>query len=411
MLRNYNRRKRRGDALREEESQRLATMDEQQQAEYQVQQLAEREAAKAAAAEQRARVARAMEQGMRVVIDCSFTATPSPDGPQNARNDNSTSASREVRSLCKQLELCAAANKRAACPVSLHLAGFVGPVQQFAVESMGADRWPAARVHEGTLQQLYAREELVVLSPDAQEPLLELDPAKVSWPWGMRSLLLALGLGQTNCTGILLLLLVWSPHRIELYQLQACLQVYVIGGLVDRTVQKGASLKLAQRCGAAAARLPIPEFLGSMPPGKGVLNVNDVFSALLAVAAGEGWQTALERAIPQRWKRQQQQQQQTGQEDKVLCDTAAGGIAVDAAVDVGAAQKPAAATPEQSQSQQHVGACLHGHAEAHQAAAATSGHSKAQHGTVGGDAGKQECSTVTPDGSHGVPDDVPGATV
>lgn len=79
-------------------------------------------------------------------------------------------------------------------------------------------------------------------------------------------------------------------------------QVYVIGGLVDRTVQKGASLRLAQRHRARAVRLPIAEHLGSLAKGKGVLNVNDVFAALLAVHAGHGWRAALEAAIPQRFR-------------------------------------------------------------------------------------------------------------
>ena len=81
------------------------------------------------------------------------------------------------------------------------------------------------------------------------------------------------------------------------------LQVYVIGGLVDRTVQKGATLALAQRCGARAVRLPIVETLGGLPTGRGVLNINDVFEALLAVHAGQCWAAALEAAVPQRLRR------------------------------------------------------------------------------------------------------------
>lgn len=96
-------------------------------------------------------------------------------------------------------------------------------------------------------------------------------------------------------------------------------QVYVIGGLVDRTVRKGASLGLAQRCGARAVRLPIAEHLGSAALGnsKGVLNVNDVFNALLAVHAGDSWLEALDAAIPQRFRIQQpgsKQQVQQGQQ-------------------------------------------------------------------------------------------------
>lgn len=165
LQRNYSRRKRRGEALRQEESERRAAMDEQQQAEHQAQKDAERAAAKAAAAAQRERVAEAMGHGLRVVVDCSLSGTASD---------------REVRSLAKQLELCAAANKRACRPVSLQFASFTGAVKRFALEGMHADRWPAARSHEAPLQQLFAAQELVVLSPDAQKPLLSLDATKAS---------------------------------------------------------------------------------------------------------------------------------------------------------------------------------------------------------------------------------------
>lgn len=95
--------------------------------------------------------------------------------------------------------------------------------------------------------------------------------------------------------------------------------MYVIGGLVDRTVRKGASLGLAQRCGARAVRLPIAEHLGTAALGssKGVLNVNDVFNALLAVHAGDSWHVALDAAIPRRFRQDagdQQGQQQAAEQ-------------------------------------------------------------------------------------------------
>ena len=79
----------------------------------------------------------------------------------------------------------------------------------------------------------------------------------------------------------------------------------MVGGLVDRTVQKGATLAFAEQGGVGAVRLPIPEFLpdeaGRQAHGKArVLNVHDVVGALLAVHGGEGWKEALLRAIPQR---------------------------------------------------------------------------------------------------------------
>lgn len=176
LQRNYGQRKRKGDALREEETQRLTGMSPAQQAEYEAAKAEKREAAKVAAKAQRERVAEAMSSGLRIVVDCSFSS-------------GGAASDREVRSLCKQLELCAAANKRAACPVSLQFSSFTGPVRRFALEGMHADRWPAAAGHEAPLQQLFAGAELVVLSPDATEPLGELEAGKVRFVGG------ALGFG------------------------------------------------------------------------------------------------------------------------------------------------------------------------------------------------------------------------
>ena len=206
MQRNYGRRQRHGEALRQEEAERLEGMAEEQAAAYQQQREAEREAAKTAAAAQREAVQQALEHGLRVVVDCSFSvphaaagaATGADDGAATGDGERGSSSQsstarvaaaaaaaaaasdREVRSLCKQLQLCAAANKRAPRPVSLQFSSFCGPVRRFAVEGMHADRWPAARCLEQALLELFSGDELVVLSPDAQEPLLSLDPSKVS---------------------------------------------------------------------------------------------------------------------------------------------------------------------------------------------------------------------------------------
>lgn len=181
LQRNYGRRKRKGEALRQEEEERLAGLGEEQRAAYAAQREAEREAAKAAAAQQRSRVAEAMERGLRIVVDCSLSVPPATEnGGNGGKPAHSGASDREVRSLCKQLQLCAAANKRATTPVSLQFASFAGRVRAFAEESMHADRWPAARGHEAALDQLFPSDQLVVLSPDAEEPLGALEQDKAS---------------------------------------------------------------------------------------------------------------------------------------------------------------------------------------------------------------------------------------
>lgn len=126
------------------------------------------------------------------------------------------------------------------------------------------------------------------------------------------------------------------------------LQVYVIGGLVDRTVQKGASLKLAERCGAVAVRLPIVEHFGPLTKGKGVLNVNDVFLVLLALHGGEGWSMALERAIPQRFRVKQQQRQPASEQGGQPLVAAEQELQANYALDGAAVQARATITGQQA---------------------------------------------------------------
>jgi len=44
---------------------------------------------------------------------------------------------------------------------------------------MNALRWPAVHLNEAPTLEVFAPEQVVLLSPDAEEPLLELDPSKV----------------------------------------------------------------------------------------------------------------------------------------------------------------------------------------------------------------------------------------
>lgn len=52
-----------------------------------------------------------------------------------------------------------------------------GPLQEFC-ERMGGERWAANRLQAATLDS-YPASALVMLSPDAKQPLEALDPAKV----------------------------------------------------------------------------------------------------------------------------------------------------------------------------------------------------------------------------------------
>jgi tRNA (guanine9-N1)-methyltransferase len=159
--------------------------------------------------EQEARVAHAFAHAPRVAIDLSFASTLSAV---------------EQKSLWRQLQVCYGANRRAAAPLSLHLTSLAGcpsegidlgwlpdrPPTSSAVERVRALGWTVG-VHEGAVTEHFDPASVVYLSPDADTVLDKLQ-------------------GDT---------------------------VYVLGGLVDRSVRRGASLSRAARLGVRTARLPL----------------------------------------------------------------------------------------------------------------------------------------------------------
>lgn len=190
-------------------------------------------------------LADALVRGIRVIVDCSFITQCSD---------------KEMRSLAKQLEVAVALNRRSPKPLCLTLTSFSGVLKAYT-EERGACYWKAHRHSEGTLE-LFSPESVVVLSPDADEALLELQEG----------------------------------------------DVYVIGGIVDRSVQKNITLNFATERGCRARRLPVLENAEKLGLTWGtnrrpVLNVNDVFAALLEVHNSGDWVRALDVAIPHRKRR------------------------------------------------------------------------------------------------------------
>ncbi|PNG99780.1 tRNA methyltransferase 10 A, partial [Tetrabaena socialis] len=193
---------------------------------------------------------------LRIVIDCSF----SPSAPP-----------KEMRSLCKQIENSSASNKRYPRPACLTLTSWVDPLASMAAPH-GAGTWRVVRLAAGAVEA-FGADKVVVLSPDAAEPLLQVDGA----------------------------------------------HAYVIGGIVDRTHRKGLTLKYAESLNVACRRLPVAEYAEQLGLVKGtrkwcasdapipVLNVDDVVRALLIVHDCGDWVRALHAAIPERKKRPQAQ--------------------------------------------------------------------------------------------------------
>jgi len=164
----------------------------------------------------------------------------------------------------KQIESCMAENRRSGSPFEVHVTSWCpGSEEDEMAAGMGSRAWPV-HWHTQPVLEVFPRDQVVMLSPDAGEPLLHLE-----------------------------------PHL-----------VYCIGGIVDRTVRKGVTRDWASGSGVRAVRLPVEEHAAELGLVKGVckcpiLNISDVMVALLEYHTSGDWVGALDKAIPQRKRRPQ----------------------------------------------------------------------------------------------------------
>ena len=159
------------------------------------------------------------------------------------------------RSLAKQLAYAYSYAKNISGPEApgMHITSYLDEAQ-VALEKRGAASWLVHK-HEGNLRQVFQNrlDDLIYLSPDGSETLETLTPGKV----------------------------------------------YVIGGIVDRTVSKGVSLEESsgRRSGGSpirAMRLPIDENIPRSFQGRGhVLNINTVAHILMVYSVRRNWEEAI----------------------------------------------------------------------------------------------------------------------
>ena len=178
---------------------------------------------------------------VRVAIECSF------GGVMNRK---------ERQSLAHQLRRAYGANRRAANPLELHVTALADVratecLQPYELEPMA--RWDVQRA-DRPAHQLWPAHEQVWLSPDAEEPLLALEPDVT----------------------------------------------YVVGGLVDRSVINRATAERAETAGARCVRLPLREF-APRPDVHPILSVHSVVAILASVHSGVSWEAALADELPQRY--------------------------------------------------------------------------------------------------------------
>ncbi|CBZ55343.1 putative tRNA (guanine-N1)-methyltransferase domain containing protein [Neospora caninum Liverpool] len=137
--------------------------------------------------------------------------------------------------------------------MQLHLASFHddNAVYQACRDLFSFNSWIVRR-HERPYWEIFSPEEVVVLSPDAEEELLSVEADKV----------------------------------------------YVVGGLVDRTISRSETFRQAEQFRFETRRLPFQTFLPDQQ--RLVLNVNTVVEILLHVRQNGDWKAALLSAVPQR---------------------------------------------------------------------------------------------------------------
>lgn len=180
-----------------------------------------------------------MKEGIRVCFNCSF---------------NESMHDKEIRSLAKQLFLCYHFVKRTTdIKLQIHLSSFEtgSPCRDACERLFAGTSWLVHR-HEEPYWQCFRPDEVIVLSPDASEELLDLDPSKV----------------------------------------------FVIGGLVDRTISKGLSFSQAEELGLTCRRLPFKTFLPDKQ--RVVLNINSVLEVLVHYIRNGDWREGLSAVLPTR---------------------------------------------------------------------------------------------------------------
>ncbi|OWZ16999.1 TRNA (guanine-N(1)-)-methyltransferase [Phytophthora megakarya] len=193
-------------------------------------------AEKEAALQRLQRAAAADSSSQRIAIDLSF---------DNIMND------KEIRSLASQLKFSYGSIKQMPEPFQLMLCNPSDHLEQ-SLERFGASNWYIQWRRGGeSVADHFSPDELVYLSPDSPNVLEKMDSKKI----------------------------------------------YVIGGIVDKSRKKGATLDAATEAGISTVRLPIQEHITERLDH--ILNVNTVVDVLINFRELGDWPKTFEIALPQ----------------------------------------------------------------------------------------------------------------
>ncbi|XP_072236860.1 tRNA methyltransferase 10 homolog C [Leuresthes tenuis] len=187
------------------------------------------------------RSAQAMVFGQPLVFDMSY---------------HSQMSRREIENTVSQLLEVEGCNRRAVEPFHLHFCNLQpdGPYEQELLKRYGAETWERLFITSTERQHVdvFPREQLVYLTADSPNVLRTFDHSKV----------------------------------------------YIIGAMVDRSIQSGLSLANAKRLKLATARLPLDEFL-HWDMGAKNLTLDQMIRIMLTIKETGKWEEALQ-FVPKR---------------------------------------------------------------------------------------------------------------
>ena len=197
--------------------------------------------------EMKAKLREAMVTGQRICVDLSLDVYMSE---------------KECSRLAQQLCRLYGSNRIAARPAHVYFTGLnkSGFLYQECVRKNSGFENYAVEMTEKSHMDMFSLDEIVYLSPNSSNVLETIDKDKV----------------------------------------------YVIGGLVDESVQKNFTQSRAEKLDIQTMRLPITEHMdrvdSSLKTGNynTILTINQVFEILLTFTEAGDWKLALSRGVPQR---------------------------------------------------------------------------------------------------------------
>ncbi|KAM4709278.1 tRNA methyltransferase 10 homolog B isoform 2-T2 [Discoglossus pictus] len=188
------------------------------------------------------RLLRAKDSGPRLCIDLSMTDHMSK---------------KELSRLAAQIRRLYGSNKKASKPFWLYLTGFVENSLLYDECVRMNDGFVNYLIHatENSFLDLFPLENIIYLTPDSDNALEDIDPCKV----------------------------------------------YVLGGLVDESIQKKVTYHKARENGLQTARLPIQEYMVKNVNVKNfhseILAINQVFDVLSTFYGTRSWPEALKAGV------------------------------------------------------------------------------------------------------------------